>query len=353
MFEFANPLFLYLLPGLLIPVAIYILGGMAYRRKLSKFGRLPIIESLMADRSKYMPTIKVILQLTGIAFVIIACSRPYVKTNSDTTYTGGEEETVKGIEVMICCDLSNSMLASSTNDVKGVTRLQRAKYLLDKALDNMENDRVGLIVFAGNAYLQLPLSPDYRAAKMFINSLSPTTLPQQGTAIGAAIEMSLQLFDPESQFSKTILLVTDGENFEDDAVAAAKQAYEAGVQVNVIGLGTPGNPMPVPVAEGSQEYIMYNGSPAMSEPNAEAAAEIAKAGGGIYIAGGANDAISQIDTQLDKLSAKEFKRTAIPSDSTDLFPIALALAFLLLSIDVFVPYTKLKWLRNTKFFTGE
>ncbi|MDE6782588.1 MAG: VWA domain-containing protein, partial [Paramuribaculum sp.] len=220
-----------------------------------------MIDPLMADRSRYMPTIKIILQLTGITFVMIAASRPYIHTNSDTTYQT-EEETVKGIEVMICCDLSNSMLASSTADVKGISRLQRAKYLLDKALDNMSNDRVGLVVFAGNAYLQLPISPDIQAAKMLINGLSTGIIPFQGTAIGAAIDMSLNAFDPESSFSKTILLITDGENFEDDAIAAAKKAAESDVQVNVIGIGSAGNPMPVPVAEGSDQYIEYNGSPA-------------------------------------------------------------------------------------------
>lgn len=353
MINFANPIYLlYLVPVLLVLAGVYIRGRVIDHRNLRRFGHDDVIDPLMADRSRYMPIIKIILQLTGILFVMIAASRPYIHTNSDTTYQT-EEESVKGIEVMICCDLSNSMLASSTADVKGISRLQRAKYLLDKALDNMSNDRVGLVVFAGNAYLQLPVSPDIQAAKMLINGLSTGIIPLQGTAIGAAIDMSLNAFDPESQFSKTILLITDGENFEDDAIAAAKKAAESDVQVNVIGVGSVGNPMPVPVAEGSDQYIEYNGAPALTAPDAAAAAEIAKAGGGIYIPGGASDAVSQIDTQLDKLAAKEYVRTAIPSDSTDLFPIALALAILLLSIDIFVPYIKLKWLRNTKFFTGK
>lgn len=352
MISFANPIYLYLLPCVLLLAGIYALGRIIDHRNMNRFGRYKVLERLMPDRSRYMPTIKVLLQLGGITFVLLAASRPYVHTNSDATYQG-EEETVNGIEVMICCDLSNSMLASSTADIKGVSRLQRAKYLLDKTLDDMINDRVGIIVFAGNAYLQLPLSPDVQAAKMLVNGMSTGLLPMQGTSIGAAIDMALNSFDPESQFSKTILLVTDGENFEDDAVAAARKAAEAGVQVNVIGVGVPGQPMPVPVAEGSEEYLTYNGETAMTAPDDAAAAEIAEAGGGIYISGGASNAVSQIDTQLDKLSAKEYVRTAIPSDSTDLFPIAIAIAFILLSIDLFVPYTKLKWLRNTKFFSGK
>lgn len=352
MIHFANPIFLYLLPVLLVPVALYLLGRQRDRRNIRRFGNPDIVGALMPDRSKYLPPIKFMLQITAIAYVMLAASRPYIHSNSDTTYQN-QEETVKGIEVMIACDLSNSMLASSTADVKGVSRLQRARYILDKALDNMRNDRVGMIVFAGNAYLQSPLSPDIQLAKMLVGSLSPSTLPQQGTAIGEAIDMAMNAFDPESKFSKTILLITDGENFEDDAVASAKKAAEAGIQVNVVGLGIPGTPMPVPEAEGSSNYIQYNGAPAMTEPDAEAAAEIAKAGGGIYISGGASDAVSQIDTQLGKLAATEFSRTSIPSDSTDLFPIALAIAFLLLSIDIFVPYAKLNWLRNTKFFTGK
>lgn len=353
MINFANPIYLlYLVPVLLILACVYIRGRVIDHRNLRRFGHAGVIAPLMADRSRYMSFIKISLQLAGITFVMIAASRPYIHTNSDTTYHT-EDETVKGIEVMICCDLSNSMLASSTADVKGISRLKRAKYLLDKALDNMSNDRVGLVVFAGNAYLQLPVTPDIQAAKMLVNSLSTDIIPLQGTAIGAAIDMSLNAFDPDSQLSKTILLITDGENFEDNAIAAAKKAAESNVQVNVICVGTPGNPMPVPMAEGSTQYIEYRGETARTAPDAQTAAEIAKAGGGIYIPGGASNAVSQIDNQLKKLATKEYVRTAIPSDSTDLYPIALALAIMLLSIDIFVPYIRLKWLRNTKFFTGK
>lgn len=351
MIEFANPQFLYGLIAIPVIAAFYILGRLLRKAKLRKFGSKLDEEVLMPDVSRYLPAIKIIVSLTALAMIIIAVARPYVHTGKDVVLSADDEESVSGIEIMICCDVSNSMLASNTEDVNGVSRLQRAKFILSKVLDNMHNDRVGLVVFAGNAYLQLPLTPDVYSAKMFVNNLNPQMVPFQGTAIGAAINAAASAFDPESQFNKAIVVITDGENFEDDAIAAAKNAADAGIQIDIIGMGSSGEGMPIPDPSYPGGYFVYDGQEVRTALNAEGAAEIAKAGNGIYISGTSNSAVSDLDVQLRKIKTTEYKRTVIPPDSSDLFPIFAALALLLLLVDVALPYRKLKWLRNIRFFS--
>lgn len=283
MINFANPQLLYLL--LIVPViaGLYFLGRSARRRKLKKFGKLNIIQNLMPDASRYMPGVKIIIELLAVVFIIIAIARPYA-TNSD--FGAKEEETSAGIEVMICFDLSNSMLASSTDDPKGISRLQRAKFILEKLLDKLGNDKVGLIVFAGDAYTQLPITSDFISAKMFINNLNTDAVPTQGTAIGAALNMAINSFTPDSDFQKAIILITDAENFEDNAMEEAKRAADAGIQVDVIGLGTvKGNPIPVN-ATGTEFMTDYEGNQVKTALNEQLADEIAKTGNGIYVWGG-------------------------------------------------------------------
>ena len=343
MINFANPQLLYLL--LIVPViaGLYFLGRSARRRKLKKFGKLNIIQNLMPDASRYMPGVKIIIELLAVVFIIIAIARPYA-TNSD--FGAKEEETSAGIEVMICFDLSNSMLASSTDDPKGISRLQRAKFILEKLLDKLGNDKVGLIVFAGDAYTQLPITSDFISAKMFINNLNTDAVPTQGTAIGAALNMAINSFTPDSDFQKAIILITDAENFEDNAMEEANRAADAGIQVDVIGLGTvKGNPIPVN-ATGTEFMTDYEGNQVKTALNEQLADEIAKTGNGIYVWGGDRNVVDQLSDQLDRLSKTEFKRSAAPSAASELFPVAIVIALCLL-----LPYAKIEWLTKFTFFS--
>lgn len=350
MINFANPDLLYLL--LLIPVigVIYALSRMAMHRKLKRFGHSEVINHLMPDRSRYMPTVKIVMELLALMFLVIALSRPFIlKAQGDTE--GTSKETTAGIEIMVCLDVSNSMLASSTDDENGVSRLQRAKFILEKMVNSMVNDKIGLIVFAGESYTQLPITSDYLSAKMYLNSITTDMVPTQGTAIGAAIEMAMNSFNPESKFQKAIVVITDAENFEDDAKAVASQASKAGIQVDVIGVGS-GKGMPIPMPGHPGEFFTYeNGEQVLTSFNPKVAEEIAKAGDGIYIDGAGNQAVSQLKEQLDKLSKTEYTRFGMPDNSLELYPIAVILALVLLLADVFLPYSKIKWLRNINFFT--
>ncbi|WP_304646622.1 VWA domain-containing protein, partial [uncultured Muribaculum sp.] len=231
MFSFANPHLLYLLFLLPVVAGLYIIARIARRRKLMRYGRIATLTPLMPDASRYKPGIKLVLQLIAIAALVIVLARPRA---------GAKEEVseVQGIEVMICLDVSNSMLASSTDDPRGVSRLQRAKLVLEKLIDKLDNDKVGLIVFAGDAYTQLPITSDFVSAKMFLNSISTEMVPTQGTAIGAAIQMAMNSFTPDEDMQRAIIVITDGENFEDDPLAATQEAAKRGIQVDVIGLGS-------------------------------------------------------------------------------------------------------------------
>lgn len=347
MINFAYPEYLYALFAIPVIAALYILARLSRRIKLKRFGNHYNTEELMPDASRYLPNIKMVIELCALALIIFAIARPYVKTDSDVDLTP-EESTVKGIEVMFCVDVSNSMLASANNDINGRSRLDRAKMILDRALDKMENDRVGLIVFAGNAYLQLPITPDISSAKMFVNMLNTEMVPFQGTAIGSAIDMAIDAFNPDSDLNKSIVVITDGENFEDDAIEAAGDAAKVNIQVNVIGMGG-SDKMPIPLPGGG--YMQYNGQEVRTGLDAEGAAEIASVGNGIYISGNDSNVADELDVQLEKIEAKEYSRSSIPSDSTDLFPLFASLAILLLLIDIFLPYSKLKWLKNIRFFS--
>lgn len=350
MINFANPELLYLL--LLIPAiaAIYALTRIMRAKRIKRFGNPEVLAALMPDASRYMPTVKIVFELAALLFLVVALGRPYVLSN-DPDAEKVSKETTAGIEVMICLDVSNSMLASSTDDENGVPRLQRAKFLLEKMVNSMVNDKVGLIVFAGDAYTQLPITNDYLSAKMYLNSITTDMVPTQGTAIGSAIDMAVNSFNPESKFQKAIVVITDAENFEDDAKEAASKAAKAGIQVDVVGLGSEKG-MPIPVEGQPGEYFTFdNGEPVLTAFNPKVAEEIAKAGKGVYIDGSSNSAVTQLQEQLDTLSKTEYARFGMPDNTVELYPMAILLAFIFLSIDVFLPYSKIKWLRNINFFT--
>ena len=266
----------------------------------------------MPEASRYTGWIKISLALLAMAAIIIAIARPIVpnKTGEAT-----ETTSARGIELMICLDVSIPMLASSTDDPGGVSRLRRAKFILEKLIDKLQDDKVGLIVFAGESYTQLPITSDYISAKMFVDELSTEMVPTQGTAIGAAIDMAMNSFTPDSEFDKAIVVITDGENFEDDAVGEAARAAEAGIQVDVIGLGTAGGaPIPTPKGMGHGKYLTdQNSQVVVTALNEDMAREIAKAGHGIYLQGGDPGVVGDLDAQLSTLSKSEYQRlTASP-----------------------------------------
>ena len=225
MFRFAHPDFLYLLFILPFLVAFYVYVVIRKKKAIKRYGNPALLAELMPDVSFKRQHLKFWLSLAAIAMVIIVIAGPQF---------GSKLETVKrqGVEIMVCLDVSNSMLAEDVSP----NRLDKAKRILAQLTDGFTEDKVGLIVFAGDAFTQLPITSDYISAKMFLSSIDPSMVSTQGTAIGAAINLAMRSFTPNETSDKTIILITDGENHEDDAVGAAKAASEKGIHVNIVGM---------------------------------------------------------------------------------------------------------------------
>lgn len=342
MVSFAHPYILYLL--LLIPAifALHAFARYSRHRRLARFGKPAVLASLMPDASRYTPGLKLVLQLLAVAAIVIVLARPRAGAKQEVSE-------VEGIEVMICMDVSNSMLASSTDDPRGISRLQRAKLVLEKLFSQLKNDKVGLIVFAGDAYTQLPITSDFTSAKMFLSSISPDMVPTQGTAIGAAIEMAMTSFTPESDMQKAIIVITDGENFEDEPEVAAKEAAEQGIQVDVIGLGSAKGAL-IPLGRDGQFLRDNEGNPVTTRLNEEMAKKIAAAGNGIYVQGSSSSVVKDISEQLDTLSKSTLEKVTYAA-SAEQFPVFAWLALLFLLIDTFIPERKIGWLKKINFFS--
>lgn len=342
MFSFGYPILLFLLFAVPVLFGLFLLSRKARTKKLKKFGSLSVLDGLMPEVSKYTPWIKISIQLFLAVVVIVMLARPRAKGLSTMNNVN-----VQGSEVVIALDISNSMLASSTDKPDGISRLQRAKFLVEKLIDRLGNDRVGLVVFAGDAYVQLPMTNDFGSAKLFLNTLSPSAISNQGTAIGAAVDLSMSVFSSDPKCQKTIVLITDGENHEDDALAAVKAAKEKGVEINVVGVGTE-KPMAIPLGDGT--YLTdEDGQAAMTAFNETAAMEIAKAGTGVYVAANNSDAVDVLDNQIKKAKKTNMQKK-IFSPADEQFPVFAWIALILLIADVLISDKKISWLVNTNFF---
>ena len=338
MFRFQNPEILYLLAAVPLFVLAFIAMTKRKRRQLEEFGDAGLMEQLMPNASRIRPVVKFIFVMVALSLLILAAARPQFGQSERT-------EKRQGIEAIVALDISNSMLAEDV----APNRLDRAKQMLSKLMDNMVNDKVGLVVFAGDAFVQLPITCDYVSAKMFLNSIKPDLIKTQGTAIGQALATSIRCFGEQSDASRAIILITDGENHEDDAVAVAKHAKEQGIQVLVVGIGKPeGSPIPVP---GTNTFRKdRQGNVVVSKLNEDMCREIAQAGGGIYVrCDNTNTAMKAIQKELDKLGTQEIE-TQIYTDYNEQFQSFAIFALLLLVIDFFVFNRKNKTITKLDIF---
>jgi len=339
MFRFANIEMLWLLLLLPVFVAAYIAIIRRKQRQLKQFGDPELLAELMPNVSHIRPVMKFGLVMLALALLIIAAARPQY---------GQKEKTVKrqGIEVMFALDISNSMLAEDV----APNRLDRAKQMLSKLIDQMVDDKVGLIVFAGEAYTQLPITCDYVSAKMFLNTITPDLIRTQGTAIGDAIMTSMASFGgEESDASRAIILITDGENHEDDALAAAKAANEKGIKIFVVGIGKPdGSPIPIPGTNNFRKD--RSGNVVVSKLNEQMCRDIAAAGQGLYVrCDNTNTATRALQKELNTLATSEIE-TKVYADYNEQYQGFVLLALLILLIDFFIFNRKNKALSRLDIF---
>lgn len=322
MLYFANPVFLWLL--LLVPVipVVYAVMSALRRRRIKAFGDRELVEALMPSRSVSKGWWKIILFDLALAFFLIGLSRPLVGAKLT------ERET-KGAEIMICLDVSNSMLAQDyTPD-----RLSRAKLAISRLVDKLQGDRIGLVVFAGTSFVQLPITTDYVSAKLFLNTIDTKSVPVQGTAIGDAILTAAKSFSAQSERSRAIIVITDGENHEDDAVEAAKQVAQTGIKVYTIGVGSLSG-QPITTASGLLKD--KNGEIVVSRLDEETLKDIARAGSGSYVhAGKENFGLEPIIDQISKFEDERFN-SIVFEEYDEQYMYFFALALVLLVIEVLI-----------------
>ncbi len=340
MFRFENPEYLYFL--VIVPVLAFLnlIIGKRRKRALEQFGNPKLLESLMPSASSTRPIIKFYIMLLVIICLIITMAGPQF---------GSKLETVKrkGIEIMIALDVSNSMNAQDIQP----SRLDRAKRAIYQLVDKLQNDKVGLIVFAGQAYTQLPITTDYPSAKMFISTINTGIIPTQGTAIGSAIEKGIRSFSAQEEVNRAIVVITDGENHEDDAIAAAKAAVEKGIKVYTVGMGLPKG-APIPVGDGNKNNFMKDreGNVVISKLNEDMLIDIAKNGDGEFIsANNIRKGINDLVDHLSKLEKTEMD-AKIYTDYDHQFQYIALLALLFLIIDFLILERKNKYLKNINLF---
>lgn len=322
MINFAQPTYLLLI--FLIPV-FFILQALVLslrRRRIRKMGDERLVSLLMPSYSRAKTWVRLTLFSIGFFFLVIGLSRPQIGAKL-------KEHKTRGAEIMIVLDVSNSMLAEDYSP----NRLERAKLAISRLVDKLRDDRIGLVVFAGNSFVQLPITTDYVSAKMFLSSISTESVTIQGTAIGEAINTAVKSFSAQSEKSRAVIVITDGENHEDDPVQAASQAAQLGVKVYTIGVGSPeGKPIPV----GGELMKDKDGNIVVTRLDEAVLMDVASAGGGLYVRAGNNEfGLNPIIEDIRKMDDEEFN-SIVFEEYDEQFASFLAIALLFFVVEMLV-----------------
>ena len=336
--RFEDSIYLWLLWVVPILAFIRLVVWRQRHNKFKKFGDPQLLKLLMPDASPYRPTVKFWLCLAALSLLIIVLARPQMGSKVS-------QEKRNGIELIIAMDISNSMKAQDVVP----SRLDKAKFMVESLVDNFNNDKVGLVVFAGDAFVQLPITSDYVSAKMFLQNISPSLINTQGTDIAKAIDISMHSFTQQEKVGKAIILITDGENHEDDAVGAAKLAHEQGVTVHVVGMGTPdGTPIPV---NGTMSFRKdRDGNVVVTKLDEEMCRRIAAAGSGVYVrADNSSAALNVLSEQIDKMQKGDLE-TKSYAEYDEKFYIFVWIALFLVIAEYFVFNRQNKQLNKINWF---
>lgn len=337
MFRFENPAFLYLLIIIPVIIVIRLLEIRKRKLKLKKFGDLSLLKQLMPDVSSSRKSLKFWLMIAALALLIVMLARPQMGTKIS-------QEKRKGIEVIISLDISNSMRAEDVVP----SRLDKSKMLVENMVDNFTNDKVGLVVFAGDAFIQLPITSDYVSAKMFLQNTDPSLIATQGTDLAGAIELSSKSFTQQDKVGRAILIITDGEDHEGGAIEAAEKARKNGIRVFVLGVGsTKGSPVP----DGNGGYMKDNsGQEVISALNEEMCKQVAQAGGGAYIhVDNTSLAQRQLNDELTKLQKGDIS-SVVYSEYDEQFQAVGILVLILLIIEMLILERKNPFFKKIKLF---
>ena len=328
MIIFAQYRFLLLL--LLVPLIplLYALVMRLRTRNIRKFGDVELVKELMPSYSKAKGWLRILLFTLAFALFVIGLARPQIGAKL-------QEHQAKGAEIMICLDVSNSMLAEDYSP----NRLDRAKLAISKIVDRLQGDRIGLIVFAGSSFVQLPITTDYVSAKMFLSSVNTESVPVQGTAIGDAVLTAAKSFSAQSEKSRAIIVITDGENHEDDPISAAEQVAEMGIKLYTIGVGSAeGQPIP---KDGS---LMKDkdGNIVVTRLDEATLQSMANAGKGAYVrAGNEEFGLNPIIDDINKMEDEEFN-SVVFEEYDEQYMYFFAAALLLFVIEMLIGGRRIK-----------
>ncbi len=337
LFRFAHPEYLYALAIVPVIIILFIVMRILKRKAWKKLGDTALIAKLAPSVSKGKPAVKMILFSFAYTLLVIGLANPQIGTKL-------EEVKREGVDVIIALDVSNSMKAQ---DIRP-NRLERAKQAISRFIDKLENDRIGLIVFAGQAYVQLPITTDFNAAKLFLSTIDTDIIPTQGTAIGNAIDLSMQSFVGEDNKHKALVIITDGENHEDDAVEAAKKANDQGIVIHTIGMGSPdGAPIPV-YHNGVQVDFMKDseGNTVITKLDQTILEKISAEGKGIFVrASSGDDGLETIMKEIGKMDKKTFGTKQF-SNYEDRFQYFIAAGLFFLLLEFIISNRKSRWMEK-------
>jgi Ca-activated chloride channel family protein len=341
MLRFAHIEYLWGLAAIPVFVLLFIRVNLWKKRALKTLGDRNIVDKIVPDVSFSTPRLKFVLFMLAFAFLIVGIADPQIGSKI-------VEEKRKGADLMILLDVSNSMLSQDM----APNRLENAKQAIAQLIDNLHSDRIGMVIFAGEAYVQLPVTTDYAAAKLFLNTINTNMVPTQGTAVGAAIDLGLKSFDFNNGTGKAMIVITDGENHEDDAIAATNRAVDKDVMVNVIGMGSIEGAA-IPIYQGDKQVGFHTdsaGHTVMSKLNEDMCKEIATVGKGTYVrATNANSGLNIVMSQIEKIQRKTYDAKSF-KDFEDRFQFFIGFSLLCLVAEFFISNRKSMRLSRLKLF---
>lgn len=333
MLKLEHEIYLYILLAVPILVLFYLLYRARRKKLLTKFGTRTALLRLAPNVSTLKNSLKFVLLLVAFSLMVLGLANPLIGTKM-------KEVKREGIEVVIAVDVSNSMLAE---DIRP-NRLERAKSAIKRLIDDLKQDKISIVLFAGDSFLQLPLTTDYSAAKLMVSTMSTNLIEKQGTAIGSAIELGMKSFSEDEKVNKVMIIITDGENHEDDALSAAKEAEEKGIVIHTIGMGSiDGGPIPNIVNGQERGYITDNtGKTVVSKLNANMLKELATIGGGNFVrASGGDFNLADLIDDISKMEKTEFEAKVF-TDFEDRFQYVFFFALFVLVLEMLITERKNK-----------
>lgn len=327
MFRFEDISYLYLIALVPVMLGLLYLAHLWRAKRIGAIGQRDLVKRLMPDASVRRIWIKNALILTGLLLLFVAAANPQWGTKK-------EKSKVESADIFIAFDISQSMMAQDISP----SRLERAKRFTEKLIRSVKGDRIGLIYFAGDAYLQMPLTNDYAAAELFIKSANPGLAGTQGTAIDEAIDLAMRAYQEEVRHQRALIIITDGEDHDGEALALAKEGAEDGLVIYTVGVGTEAGSYVPFLNRGVAEYKKdEDGNPVMSQLNVANLQEIARAGGGeFYLVNDGQDAIDDLTSRLDRLQKREVEQKSF-SEYNSYFQWFLGIGFLLFLLDWILP----------------